>query len=130
LEDVDETAADPIVALAEKYFRLMDVAQKFEPIRAEEEKTLMVAGAVGVVGIVSQPPGLLLDPQVGLVQPIRADFGDKGVLIALVDLIGGHYREVGRIGLPNHVGVAGGIHGNAIAHVPVVPTEVGGVNQG
>jgi hypothetical protein len=36
----------PVRAGDEKYFRLaMDVAQKFEPIRAEEEKTLMARAA-------------------------------------------------------------------------------------
>src|SRR5438094_883938 len=60
-----------------------------------------------------------------------AQLGDEGVGGAAgVGLEGVQGGEVARVGPPDDVGVAGGVHGDAAAAVPAVSAEVGAENQG
>ena len=61
----------------------------------------------------------------------RSKLGHEGVVVAPIGgLQGVGGREVGRIGDARHVGVAGRVHGDAIAIITAAAAEVGGVDQG
>ena len=63
--------------------------------------------------------------------PVGTQLRHEGIAAAAVGrLIGaGRGREVGGISEARHVGVAGGVHGDAIATVIARAAEVGGVDQ-
>ena len=61
------------------------------------------------------------------------DLGHKGVVVAApvsrLDSARAGTREVGRLGKARHIGVAGGIYGDAVALVVPAAAQVGGVRQ-
>jgi hypothetical protein len=62
----------------------------------------------------------------------RSDFHHEGVTRPSVDAVSGQRVcewEIGRGGLPRHVGVAPCIHRDAIARVPCAAAQVSGVSQ-
>ena len=78
-------------------------------------------------------PSLTILVSVAIPEPQHSDFRHKGVL-PLEGVVGGgqrvHERKIGRLGSPRHVGVASGVHRDAIACVKAAAAQVRGVGQG
>src|SRR5439155_12254291 len=92
----------------------------------------------GVAGRVDRDAMATVTPspaEVGGVDGGRAggiELRHEGIAGALLEggLEGPHGRKVERVGEPCHVGVAGGVHGDAAALVKPVPAEIGGIREG